>query len=1002
MLKKFLVALLCLTAGVAFAQTSTTASLSGTVTHDGAGVPGVTVTVKSPALQGSRTTVTGTGGGYSMLNLPSGEYTVTFSISGFETVTRGTVLKLAQRTIEDAALRLKGVTEAVVVTAAVKDVFSETAQAGTTLQGKEMAKLPTARTILAAVQLAPGVTSNGPNNNTMISGAMSFDNLFTINGVVATENIRGTPYDLYIEDAVLETTTSTSAISAEYGRFTGGIVNAVTKSGGNDFSGSFRTTLTNDAWSALNPTLALNDSNYKPQTPVPNTRTQYVVPRYEATLGGPIWKDHIWFFGAGRYEKTETTNQTRLTQLDYVFGQKETRYEAKLTITPLQGHMLVGAYTNISNEQTNYAFPSIPVMDMASIYDRQLPQELLSINYSGVFTNNLTGELQYSSRKFTFENSGSRYTDLIQGTVARDRSQGTSWWSPIFCGVCGPEKRNNDDYLAKVSYFLSNEKLGSHQIAAGYDNFGGQRIANNHQSGSDYQVFGTGSTIRNGVVYPVWRPGSTILLWYPIPYLSQGSDVRTQSVYLNDNWRLNNYFSFNVGVRWDKNHAIDSYGALTADDSAWSPRLSAAYSPKGDGSLIFRASYGKYVGAPSENQVSAGSPAGNPATFQYIYQGPAINGDPNAPTLVPTDVALQQFFNYWGITAPNQYPAANFSPASVSYPGVNTKIVGSLKSPSTDEFTVGFQARVTRWLNVRVDGVYRNFVDFYNERIDQSTGYVTDSLGRKYDFHAIENTTDAERKYYGLHTGFEARPYPTFSFGGSWTWSHLYGNFVGENSGSGPLRYTGDQYPEYIQRAWNVPTGSLGADQRHRLRLYGSYDLPLPKFVGNWNVGGTFGLDTGQPYGAAGTINSTPYVTNPGYYQPPTAGVTYWFTARDAFRTPTVTRLDLSLNWTMPLWKTVEIFISPQVLNVFNSAALTTVDSTVVTAASPGGSGNKLAPFNPFTQVPVQRPNGDQTVTTANWDYGPNFGKPTSYTSQLTAGGYQLPRTFRLSCGIRF
>lgn len=996
MLKKLLVAILCLAAGAALAQTSTTASLSGTVTHEGAGLPGVTITIKSPALQGSRSTVTGAGGGYSMLNLPPGEYTVTFAIGGFETVSRGTTLKVAQRTIENAELKFKGVTESVVVTAAVKDIISETAQAATTVPAKEMAKLPTARTILQAVQLAPGVNTNGPNNNTMIAGAMSFDNLFTINGVVATENIRGTPYDLYIEDAVLETTTSVSSISAEYGRFTGGVVNAVTKSGSNEFSGSFRATVTNDAWSAISPTLALRDSNYKPQTPVPQTRTQDALPRYEATLGGPIWKDHIWFFLAGRYEKTSATQQTRLTQLDYVFGQTEKRLEAKLTLTPIEGHTLVGAYTTISNEQTNYAFPSIPVMDMASIYDRQLPQELLAINYAGVFTNDFTGELQYSSRKFTFENSGSRYTDLILGTVARDRSQGTAWWSPIFCGICGPEERNNNDYLVKLSYFLSTEKLGQHQLAAGYDNFGGQRLSNNHQSGSDYQVFGTGSTIRNGVVYPVWRPGSTILLWYPIPYLSQGSDVRTQSVYLNDNWRLNNHFTFNIGLRWDKNHAVDSYGALTANDSAWSPRLSAAYDPKGDGGLIFRASYGKYVGAPSENQVSAGSPAGNPATFQYIYQGPAINGDPNAPTLVPTDVALQQFFNYWGITAPNQYPAPNFSPAAVSYPGVNTKIVGSLKSPSTDEFTVGFQARIARWFNLRVDGVYRKYMDFYNERVDMSTGYVTDSLGRKYDFRAIENTNDAERKYYGLHTGFEARPMPALSFGGSWTWSHLYGNFIGETSGSGPVRYTGGQYPEYIQIAWNVPTGSLSADQRHRLKVWGTYDLPLPKFVGTWNVGAIWSLDTGLPYGAAGTINSTPYVTNPGYYQPPTAGVTYWFTARDAFRTPTVTRLDMSLNWTMPIFKTIEIFISPQVYNVFNSATVTGVDQTVVTAASPGGSGNTFVAFNPFTTAPVQRPNGDQTVKTANWDYGPNFGNPTAY------GSYQLPRTFRISCGIRF
>ena len=72
-----------------------------------------------------------------------------------------------------------------------------------------------------------------------------------INGVSVSDNLRGQPYDLYIEDAIQETTVATAGISAEYGRFSGGVVNVITKSGGNLFSGSFSDSLPNDKWRAL-------------------------------------------------------------------------------------------------------------------------------------------------------------------------------------------------------------------------------------------------------------------------------------------------------------------------------------------------------------------------------------------------------------------------------------------------------------------------------------------------------------------------------------------------------------------------------------------------------------------------------------------------------------------------------------------------------------------------------------------------------------------------------
>ena len=81
----------------------------------------------------------------------------------------------------------------------------------------------------------------------MMAGGLSFESQYLINGVVVNENLRGQALNLFIEDAIQETKVSTGAISAEYGRFGGGVVNMITKSGGNSFSGSFRTTFNNDA-----------------------------------------------------------------------------------------------------------------------------------------------------------------------------------------------------------------------------------------------------------------------------------------------------------------------------------------------------------------------------------------------------------------------------------------------------------------------------------------------------------------------------------------------------------------------------------------------------------------------------------------------------------------------------------------------------------------------------------------------------------------------------------
>jgi hypothetical protein len=381
-----------LMASVLVAQGIPTGTILGRVINEGQGLPGTTVVAKSPALQGSRTAVTSANGEFAFVGLPPGDYTLTFTMSGFQTVTRAQKVSASQQVNVNAEMSLTAIAaEATVV--AQSETISQTATQATTYTADVLSKLPTGRTVTSAVLLSPGVNANAPNGIS-ISGAQSTENLYTVNGVVITDNVRSTANNLFIEDAIQETTTTTSGVSAEYGRFTGGVINSVTKSGGNTFSGSFRTTFNNDDWRAYSAYRTAAGVN--PQEGTFNDKT---VPTYEATLGGPIVKDRVWFFGAGRYYDQSKANSylTLFTNIPYTGGTEELRYEAKLTVSPLQNHTLTGSYINIGTDQYGYAFT--PISDLASVYDRQLPQDLLAINYNGVLTDSLFLDAQYSKRQ---------------------------------------------------------------------------------------------------------------------------------------------------------------------------------------------------------------------------------------------------------------------------------------------------------------------------------------------------------------------------------------------------------------------------------------------------------------------------------------------------------------------------------------------------------------------------------------------------------------------------
>ena len=323
-------------------------------------MPGVTVSATSPNLQGVRETVTSENGDFILPLLPSGTYQLVFDLAGFQRHDRSVALAPTQVLPLQIELGVAALSETIQVVGRTADVLTQTSQVATNFNQDLMSTLPTQRDYRAVMLMAPAVHPTGPSGSFSVAGSMSFENLYMVNGVSVNENLRGQAQDLVIEDALQETTVATAGVSAEFGRFGGGVVNMVTKSGGNEFTGTFRETLTNDDWRALVPK-RLND-------PFANdTKLDDVVPTHEYTAGGPVIKDRVWFFTAGRVQTNAISRQLVITNIPYMFTDKSQRFEGKVTYSLDSNHRVQGAFTRINRDETNSTFNATTSMDLASL-----------------------------------------------------------------------------------------------------------------------------------------------------------------------------------------------------------------------------------------------------------------------------------------------------------------------------------------------------------------------------------------------------------------------------------------------------------------------------------------------------------------------------------------------------------------------------------------------------------------------------------------------------------
>ncbi len=396
---------------------------------------------------------------------------------------------------------------------------------------------------------------------------------------------------------------------------------------------------------------------------------------------------------------------------------------------------------------------------------------------------------------------------------------------------------------------------------------------------------------------------------------------------------------------------------------------------------------------------TAGPTAASPPRSRTSTLGPPINTDINAPTgsLIQTGDALQTL---WAWFLPNG--GTSRPVVAVDIPGVNTRIGDALSSPSVQELTTGVTRQLGARGMVRVDGIYRAWTDFYFSRRDTSTGTVLDPAGIARDLTVIGNSAEPERQYGAMNMQAAYRLGTALSLNAVYTLSRTWGNFDGETANNGPItagtvsagsattgRTGWGMYPRYYLASWNAPVGDLATDQRHRARFWGVWRVPVAERYGSLSLSVLQQVNTGSPYFAAGPVNPNPFVTNTMGYQTPPTQAAYFFTDRDAFRTDTVHRTDLAVNYGFRLRGLAngELFFQTQVWNLFNQDAIADVNNIDITTRTRDGGTTSLSAFNPFSTSPERG---------VHWEPGPSFG------TARNKNAYQLPRQIRFSAGVRF
>ena len=949
-----LVAIALAVPAAVLAQGVQSGTLQGTVKlQSGEAAPGVTVTATSPALQGQRSTVTGDSGDYILRGLPPGDYNVSFVLTGLKTQQMRISVPYASVARADATMVAEAVTETINVTGEAASEMA-TSTVGADLKATVIDELAAPRDPVGMALLSPGVKTGQLGGQVEISGGIAYDNLFMLDGADFNDSVFGNPDNLFIEDAIQETQVLTSGISAEYGRFGGGVVNAITKSGGNDFHFTLRDNRTNQAWRSRTPLEEQQGTKLKSKDN----------DNYTGTLGGYIVRDRLWFFVAGRSEKTTISTPLFLTGTPYPAQTDDKRLEGKLTLNLADNHSIQVSYLR---NRTKFFRPEI--LDSSStldtlVHDEQ-PQDFKVVHYSGVLSSTLFAEAQYSAKNFEFKNAGGTSKDIVNSPFVC-ATLGCFYNAPYF-DATDPEDRNNKQYAASLSYFLNTSKLGSHDLKIGGEDFRNLRTGGNSQSPTNYVFFTDPLLDANGNIVldsqghaiPVFTPGfgfSTFLVYWDAHRGSQ-FESKTDALYVNDNWHLNQNWSFALGLRYEDASNTGTDGVTTINSKRLVPRLGVTLDPKGNGKYRIDATYAQYAGSYNLALFTNGTNTGNPGYLYGPYVGPPGQGRDFTAGFDP----------------------ANYLLVLAGSPTQNVSFGKGAKAPLTTEYTLGGGMQLDHG-SLRLTYQQRKT----NQLLEQFQTYglgttqivIAGVPGPIADNVVYRNSDISERKYKAVV--LQGR----YNFTNNWS---LEGNWTHELDNNGNYEGQGGQgigtsgigvKPEFFSRARNYPDGHLSGYQADQIHLWSIYNWSLGRggnltvsLLGNYNSPFTYSLAaTNVP------LTDTQVARNPGYAQVP-GTQTLYFGKRGSQEFKAWTTFDFAATYDIPVFKSLAPWLKLSVLNMLNDRTLIGWNHTV----------------RPDYSGPT-----DSLGLPLNYIKGSSFGKARNNAD------YPAPREYQVSIGIRF
>jgi hypothetical protein len=879
-----LVAFALAVAGPALAQ-ERFGTLTGQVTdQQNIPVPGVTVTFTNVQTGQPRTLVTDASGQYLAPDLTPGRYTVRFELQGFAPVERTDVNVLLGRAFQiDAQMRVGGLTEAVqVVGEAAPLIDTRSTLIAHNVTAEEFDQLPKSRSFQSMALTAPSVNSGEIEGGFQVNGASGSENQFTIDGVATNSLLSGHSRQNAAFEYLQEVQVKTVGIPAEFGGALGGVISAVTKSGGNTFRGEGHYYYLGSGLSAAPPKRLV-------LSPVDDISVGYFqdekMPDHNneigGSLGGPFVRDRLFFFGslsprfATRTNRYAFNNGTESGEI-----KREQRFMnayGKVSYASRVLNAYFGAlYTPTTSEGTPPRYSGFGVNTVPTTLASNQPNltrgyETKQRNFTGNADIHIAGNSFISVKAgYFYDNYMDTGVPLTTPVWYRTSSIGLAGVPPQFQGAVNftntPRTIIVANDITTQSYVQADwnaafNAAGFHTLKIGTGLRHNVNDVEQRYPGGDVQVYWD-STFTSSV--PGVGSGRGAFGYYEVN--DNGTfgtaNANIAHLYVQDQWSLKN-LTLNLGVRFE-NEVIPSFRPDLKENAIEfgfgdkiAPRIGAAYDLFGDGRMKVFGSYGRYYDW-TKYELSRGAFGGDIWTIVYrTLDDPTQVFNLNLNNTPGRDL--------WG-------SASGFRDRRVpNFESVDPE----LKPMSQDSFSLGFEHQLARSTVLSVNYIHNNLVRTIEDIgliVDGDEVYLYANPGEGQATEALVSTaTDpfnipkTKRQYDALQVELNKRFANNWFFGGSYVLSRLYGNYSGIASSdeirtpaSGTVFGADQQQATQsfrpggnANRAWDLdemmwdargnldPQGRLATDRPHVVKLYGSYMAPFGTQVGAFFYGGS-------------------------------------------------------------------------------------------------------------------------------------------------------------------